>query len=534
MPETNALSGASGTYSQTNIQVAGVDEADIVKNDGEYIYVVTGNKISILKAYPPQNATLMSTIIFDEAYPAGIFVSGDRLVVLGSNYTETALGVTDSRTVYPYGYYGINTKTFAKVYDVSNRTAPKALTTFSITGYYFNSRMIGKYVYFVASQPSYVIYDTVILPKMYVNNVVREVQASEIHYSNSSDEYYAFTSFVALNFEDTTEEPTHMTIMMGGTSNMYVSLSNIYVTYPDISGETTIYRIRIRDNNLTSEARGKVPGHELNQFSMDEYGEYFRMATTNWMGSSQRNALYVLNMNLSIVGKLENIANGENLHSARFMGDRCYLVTFIKTDPLFVIDLSQPTDPKILGELKIPGYSDYLHPYDENHIIGVGKEAVGAEEGNFAWYQGIKVSLFDVSNVSNPVQMANYTIGDRGSDSPILYDHKAFLFDKSMDLLVIPVSVAKVDPSQYPDGVPPNAYGTVVWQGAYVFNITLAQGFALKGTVTHVDDGAQVQNTTCWVKRSLYIGNVLYTVSDIRVKMNSLEDLAFIKEIDLG
>ncbi|NIP67558.1 hypothetical protein GWM83_02345, partial [Candidatus Bathyarchaeota archaeon] len=114
------------------------------------------------------------------------------------------------------------------------------------------------------------------------------------------------------------------------------------------------------------------------------------------------------------MGRLEDLAPGEKIYSARFMGDRGYLVTFRKVDPLFVLDLSQPTNPKVLGKLKIPGYSDYLHPYDENHIIGVGKETVAAEQGDFAWYQGVKISLFDVTDVEDPREIDKYEIGDRG------------------------------------------------------------------------------------------------------------------------
>jgi uncharacterized secreted protein with C-terminal beta-propeller domain len=126
---------------------------------------------------------------------------------------------------------------------------------------------------------------------------------------------------------------------------------------------------------------------------MDEYNSYFRVATTKWAIEKwtfgiQQNNVYILNMNMNIVGKLENLASGENIHSARFMGDRCYLVTFKKTDPLFVIDLSKPTSPIVLGQLNILGYSDYLHPYDETHLIGVGKHTVEADEGDFACYQG--------------------------------------------------------------------------------------------------------------------------------------------------
>jgi uncharacterized secreted protein with C-terminal beta-propeller domain len=244
--------------------------------------------------------------------------------------------------------------------------------------------------------------------------------------------------------------------------------------------------------------------------------------------------VYVLDMNLTVVGRLENLAPGENFHSARFMGNRCYLVTFKKTDPLFVIDLSNATNPQVLGELKIPGYSDYLHPYDETHLIGVGKNTVEAEEGDFAWYQGIKISLFDVSNVTNPVQDATYVIGDRGSDTPVLSDPKVFLFDRSRKLLAIPVMVAKIDESKYPSPVPPYAYGDPVWQGAYVFDISLYNNLTLEGRITHMDNGMSINDRGYWITRSLYIENVLYTVSDRMIKMNKLEDMSLIGQVTLS
>jgi uncharacterized secreted protein with C-terminal beta-propeller domain len=275
---------------------------------------------------------------------------------------------------------------------------------------------------------------------------------------------------------------------------------------------------------------------------MDEQGEYLRVAATTgnvWGGDAgSTNNVYVLDQKLDIFGRLGNLAPGEQIYSARFMGSRCYLVTFKKIDPLFVIDLTNPGEPKVLGELKIAGYSDYLHPYDENHVIGIGKEAVAAEEGDFAWYQGVKVSLFDVSDVANPREIAKYEIGDRGTDSPVLYDHKAFLFDGAKNLLVLPVSVAEIDASQYPSGVPSWAYGESVWQGAYVFDISLEHGLGLKGKITHCN-GSESQkawyygSSSCSIERSLYIGDVLYTISDQKIGMNDLEALAKIGEIDL-
>jgi inhibitor of cysteine peptidase len=347
-----------------------------------------------------------------------------------------------------------------------------------------------------------------------------------------------FTTIVAVNVQNLAEEPTNKTILLGGTSCMYVSLNNIYITFPN-SESTLIYRTQIENETIGPMVSGIVPGYVLNQFSMDEHDDYFRIATTTGHvarileQTTSKNHVYVLNMNLSIVGRREDLAPGEKIYSARFMGDRCYLVTFVKTDPLWVIDLSDPTNPAVLGELEIPGYSDYLHPYDEDHIIGVGKETVEAEEGDFAWYQGVKISLFDVSNVSDPKQIANYTIGDRGTDSPILRDHKAFLFDKSRNLLVIPVQVSEIDETKYLEGVPSYVSGTPVWQGAYVFNITLTDGLVLRGNITHLENGITIGDDSLWVNRALYIENVLYTVSNKKIKMNSLEDLAFLKEIEL-
>jgi inhibitor of cysteine peptidase len=544
---TNQVSGLqalpmSAGYSTTNIQVAGVDEPDTVKTDGEYIYTVSGSTVFIVNA-SLSDARVVLRIECDDFTPAGIFVNGDRLAILGSNYSMPLLMPYFPNQV-------VQVQTYVRLYDVSDRANPSLLRNFTMTGNYLDSRMIGKYVYFVTSMPSYLLNDTVILPTIYSSEGAKEIPATEIYYSNVSDDYLSYTTFVAMNTQDASEIPTTMSIIMGQASNMYVSLNNIYVTFPRTAEETTIYRVHMQNNNLTAMAQGMVPGQVLSQFSMDEYGDCFRIATTAWTEEAQSinittprstpiitnvqsTNVYVLDMNLTIVGRLKNIAIGENFHSARFTGDRCYLVTFQKTDPLFVINLADPTSPVILGNLTVSGYSDYLQPYDENHLIGIGKETVEAESGYFSWYQGIKISMFDVSNVNNPVQTSKVTIGDRGSDSPVLNDHKALLFDKQRDLLVIPVTLAEVDPSQYPNGVPDNAYGTQVWQGVYVYNITLTNGFMLKGNITHAET-AEMPPSTLYVNRALYIGDVLYTISQGKIELNSLADLSLLKEISLS
>lgn len=521
--ETSAVS----SYSTTNIQVAGVDEVDIVKvDDRGYMYVVSGSEVYVLKAYPSAQARVVSKIGFGEQYPIGIFVQGNKLAVLGSDYTFPK--------IYER-FYIANIKTFMKVYDVDDPSNPSLVRDFTISGSYFNSRMIGDYVYFVVSEAAYATNDTLHIPEIDSDGKVTRIASNEISYFNGTDNYYQYTTFVAVNMKNTTKAPVYLPIMLGGTSNMYVSLNNIYVTYGHWSGNTTIYRIRVQGSDMTAEARSTVPGRERNQFSMDEYNGYFRIETTTWTQDwITATNLYVLDMNLSVVGKLEGLAPGEDFHSARFMGNRAYFVTFKKIDPLFVIDLSEPTDPSVLGELHIPGYSDYLHPYDETHLIGVGKHTVEADEGEFAWYQGIKMSLFDVSNVTNPVQMDNITIGGRGSDSEVLYDHKAFLFDKARTLLVIPMLEAKIDESKYVGEVPANAYGEPVWQGAYVFDASLFHGFLYEGRITHLENGMNVYEESYWIRRSVFIENVLYTISSRKVGLNKLDDLSPIMEIELS
>lgn len=532
--DVNTVVPKSGPeYSKTNVQVAGVDEADIVKTDEEYMFIASGNNVTILKAYPAEEAQILSQISLNGTV-RGIFINGDKLAVFGESYfyqpveaynvtvtdvfksNETAPLPVQQVRILPSSYlYATGSETFIKVYNVSDRANPSLTSEVATNGSYFSSRMIGDYVYAVTSQPTLWLNSRVILPTIVYLNETKTIQPTEIYYSNVSDNSYAFTTIVALNIKLDTE-PVHKTYLLGSASNMYASLNNIYITmlkqgsYENSWTETTlIHRVHMQDGEIEVEANGEVPGRELNQFSMDEYNGYFRIATIKWAQGPQNN-VYVLDMNLNIVGRLENFAPPEEaMDSARFIGDRCYLATsVIRRDPFFVIDLINPTHPKVLGYLKIPGFTKYLHPYDENHIIGIGMD-----EGK------VKISLFDVSNVSDPKEKVPPYKTDEGSNSIVLDDHKAFLFDKSRNLLVMPIT-------EYKD------YG---WQGAYVFNITIEQ-IELRGIITHMEnDTGDVRSYyySNYVVRSLYIDDVLYTISASKVKMNNLETLAEINEIEL-
>jgi uncharacterized secreted protein with C-terminal beta-propeller domain len=552
------------SYSTTNIQVAGVDEADTTKNDEAYIYTASNdystdqNYVYIVKAETSDPRVIAKIPLDNNTYLAGMFLSQDstKLIIIGSQYQFYTLSIGDARAAPSMGiaiapnYYS-QVETFLNVYDISDKVHPTLARNFTLSGSYFNSRMIGDYVYAVVSQSAYVYENAVPLPKVYTSTGSAEVPATQVYYSDTADyahvdnNYFTFTSFYGLDLKDTTEL-TNMTVLMGGASTMYVSLGNMYVTYPSWSEQqyTSIYRVSIDNGKLTFQAKGSVGGNVLNQYSMDEYNGYFRLATTNWKDTTQ-NAVYVLDMNLTTVGavQLQNAEIRETIQSARFMGNKAYIVTFQQKDPFFVLDMSNPTAPRVAGKLEIPGFSSYLHLYDENHVIGLGKE------NNF-----VKLSLFDVSNVNSPTEIAKFVVDGEYSnpeaydnstgwptdlfeysDSQALYEPKAFLFDKQKNgLLVIPMSTVKYGELV---GKDTTYWGqTGYWQGAYVFRLTV-NSFELVGGVTHQENTGQQYDYGDYnrnVNRALYIGNTLYTVSNAEVKLNSLADLAFIAEVDLS
>ncbi len=260
-------------------------------------------------------------------------------------------------------------------------------------------------------------------------------------------------------------------------------------------------------------------GEVLNQFSMDETDGYFRIATTdseNINAKTYSNSLYVLNENLEIVGNIENLAKGEKIYSVRFIGNRAYMVTFVETDPLFVIDLSNPESPTVLGELKIPGYSKYLHPYDETHLIGFGENTTTNSYGGVVT-NGMKMALFDVSNPNNPKELYSLDIGERGTYSTILNDHKALLFSKEKNIIAFPISIY---------GEEENA-NRLKFQGAIVYGLDIEKGFTLKGTIPHmqVKNGYRDYDYTKVVERILYKDNSLYTLSKGLIKSTNMNTM---------
>jgi hypothetical protein len=266
---------------------------------------------------------------------------------------------------------------------------------------------------------------------------------------------------------------------------------------------------------------------------MDQSEDRFRVATTTeiytqYEGTIRSNAVYVLDEQLNIVGELEEIAPDESIFSARFMGDRLYLVTFQQIDPFFVIDLSSDT-PKILGELKIPGFSNYLHPYDEEHVIGIGRDTKEIEN-NRVKQLGIKISLFNVADVNHPKVVDDFVIGDGSTQSEALYNHKAFFFDKTRDVLSIPIS-ADIESLDITTSSKMFAPEYNRWSGFYLFDLNKTDGISSKGTITHSDSDTRYYGMNN--ARTFYIDDVLYTASQGYLKMNSFDEVDEINSIKL-
>jgi len=534
------------SHSETNNQVAGVDELDTVKSDGQYIYTVTNNTVAIVDAYPVNNAQLVSRISVGNQSIDGIFVSGSRLSI-----------VTEAPRNFYYGYascggplLGAGTSfapmvpqclgcirswvpqeqnTSLIVYDLTNHSSPTLQTRLTVNGTFVGSRRIGDVVYLVSSGPAR-YNDT--LPAMVLNGRKTEIPATQIYHSDVGDKAFSYTTVVALNMIQDNASPILQSYLLGTSSTIYVSLTNIFLTQPvwDGSGETVIHRISITDSSIKYEASGIVPGHVLNQFSMDEDNGHFRVVTSSNSWSNGMTNLYVLDLSMKIIGRLDGISPGETFHAARFMGDKAYLVTFKRMDPLFVIDLKDPANPTMLGQLNVTGVSDYLQPYDSSHLIGIGKSAEDVAWENAARFFGLKISLFDVTDPHRPTDLSDFTIGEHGTSSPALTDAKAVLFDRSLNLLVIPIEVWGQGPSNgyYP-------YTQAVSQGAYVFQVSSEHGIVFRGAISHFPDQVPVDRVVSayYVTRSLYIGNVLYTISGAMVKMNSLADLSSLGSVNL-
>lgn len=433
-------------FSTTNTQVQGVDEADIVKTDGKYIYYITKNTIRIVRCSDPENMVIVGEIKLTENadydfYPSEMYLYNDTLVVV---LRETA----EYQPVTYNNSYGavcdcmciaIKTDTVVKCFDISDRANPKETFTHKMTGDYISSRITDGKLITVAqfAIPYYsvraddfdgaceVVKDVCVPEYSVGDGEMKKIPSERINiFDEKSPTTYTVTSI--LDLDNKSQEPK-MNALLGGADEIYCTREEIFVAeqiystwshtednvVKDSLGNkydiaTRVHKMDITDDGVNYVASVTVGGMCINQFSMDKHGDYFRIATNGrkYNGNNQNTMVYVVDKEMKIVGFLDKIAPGEQMKSARFMGDVLYLVTFMQTDPLFVVDLSDPENPEIKGELKIPGFSTYLHPAGDGLLIGVG------EGGTMTGTDGTaKISLFDVSDPYNLKELDNYTTG---------------------------------------------------------------------------------------------------------------------------
>lgn len=551
---TNFASDSSKTldYSDTNLQVAGVQEADIIKTDGEYIYAVSFEYIYIIRA-DKGTLSIASKIKRTETTKEKdkeknssafeVYVTKDRLVLLKAvnEYTLSGTGTQQGATkpdiamdskfaMWPMGG---GMMISAEIYDISDKKEPKRLSDLGQSGSYVSSRMIGDILYIITN---HYVYEGIkssnpstFVPSLYRDGSGTALKAEDVSLTSDPKE----SQFITITSIDTKNPGAHLShkAVFGCGSTVYSSLKNIYIASyrwvqkDDYSYNTTgLIRFAVDSGKLTLAASGEVPGSILNQFSMDENGEYFRIVTTINRYSTvttQRdktepamdiaifpsqndtgNNLYVLDSQLKIIGKIEDLAKGERVYSVRFDGDIGYFVTFRQVDPLFAADLSDPKAPKILSELKIPGFSEYLHPYAKDRLFGLGKDADEKSGGVL----GMKLSMFDVSDKTNLSEKHKIVLDSRFMWSEASYNHKAILVAPDKSLIAFPAA------DKY-----------------LVFSYSETNGFVKKAEIEL--DSSEVYYYQGL--RGLYIGEYLYVYSPASIGVYSLQDFTRVSTLNL-
>ncbi len=524
------------TSYQTNVQEENVDESDIVKVNGNYIYYVSNgieqSKIVIIEAENAENSNKIAEIDYtsEKFKPREIYTTENKLIVIG-NETENVTEICRIDEAINDIAMPPESKSGIIVYDISNPKEPKETRRVLVDGNYLTSRMIDNNIYLTATK--YIYTSNIIENNLedlnendYMPKYIDTSTGGEEKCISYNDIYYFdkmqstnYLILMGVNLE-TDEEANIQTFLGAGEytyssdKNMYIATSNFEFDekYRIKNSTTHILKFALNGGKFRFVAETDIQGIVNNQFSMDENGEYFRITTTTgeiWnTNKDTSNNLYILNNNLEKVGEITGFAPEEKIYSVRYTEDKAYVVTFKQTDPLFVIDLSNPSTPQILGELKIPGYSTYLHPYDETHIIGFGYDT--DKDGRTT---GLKLTMFDVSDLNNPKEMFTTKIGNRNVGSSLTYNHKSLLYMKNNNIIAFPV----------------NYYNSGTTRSAVpIYKIDLKKGFVLQGEISHMSNEYEEE-----IERVVYVGNNYYTLSKRIVKVVDMETLEQIKEIEI-
>ncbi|MGA1875729.1 MAG: beta-propeller domain-containing protein [bacterium] len=537
-------SGSSSDYSTTNTQVTGVDESDVIKNDGAYLYLIKNKSVRIVRAYPPTEDDFMevNNLTFDSDFtPTQLYVYGDILVVIGSELKPAErIYYADNNAQAAERAYYMPRKNFTRIYiyNIADRANVLETRTVKVEARYLQSRRVEDTLYIILNEnPPYdILYKDTLDPR----ELLPIYHDSSFH---NGDEGAAICDCDEIAYLPGYTEPNYLVVMaiplndtskavgseliLGKSEQVYASVENLYITstsynrepwprlpvwfswdwwwpFRSVTTNTVIYKFKLDEPSPAYTYRAKIPGRIMNQFSMDEHNGNFRIASTT--SSPKSNNVYVFDETMKLLGICEDIGAGEDIKSVRFVGDKGYVVTIRVIDPFFVISLYNPEHPQLLGELKVPGYTEYLHPYDDTHIIGFGREVVNNIQ------QGMKVALYDITDPGNPTELQTEAIGYRGTTSELLTNHKALLFSQARNMMAFPVTVTE-RASGY-------SY-QYIFQGAYIYYID-QNGFSLETEITHYDQGtfpsfslATGENS---IKRIIYIGDYYYTISDSKIK----------------
>ncbi|QMS85009.1 beta-propeller domain-containing protein [Candidatus Xianfuyuplasma coldseepsis] len=546
-PTNDALDGAEGDYtdggdegsddySETNNQVTGVDEMDNVVTDGKYIYVMQNNKVFISLAYTQAGeASVLSnykTIEYvDEEtecpsgmYVTGLYVDDDYLVVVGSEY-EYYCDKEGEEDFFYYDYwYGYNDNVSVYVYDKADDFA--LLNEYNVSGNLIGTRKIGDNLAIITT--TYLPYTNdefevdSYLPEYAVDEELTTATYRDISYVDGT-EPNSFTSFYMIDLDN---EAIDMEVVLGDNGyNLYVSENNIYlagniyyfvpmadiidVEDPVSETKTAITKVEINDADLTVTNTGTVPGYTLNQFSMDEYNGYLRVATTTgWWGDNINNRVFILDENLDEVSRLENLGEpGETIKSVRFTGVYGYVVTFEQTDPFYVLDLADEDNPSVVGELKVPGFSSYLQPLGNDYILGIG---FGDSDGGT---NGLKISIYDITDKTNPVVFSEaiFDYSDFGWGwSSATYEHKDLLVDLNKGIIALPFSTYNYN----------EVTGSTYNSGILVYNFDETDGLTYDGFIRHEQDAEE----DVYVYKIKFISDYFYTVSRKYIKASLISE----------
>ena len=433
--ESASSTGAAGkSFGTTNTQVENVDEADIIKNDGKYIYYLNDGEIKINSAENGKTE-LVSTIELSSKnnhYLKEMFVSGNKLIAIGTFNKEGE-------------YDNFEMNTFVKIYDITDRKSPELFREYSQSGSYSTSRMYDGCVYIISNYSKYYFKKGFVPCVNYDAKGEEEIPIENIcAVKDSKRTSYAVIGAVSLDGKSTKKNTK---AVLGVSDNVYCNEKNLYLAGTDYDygyydgnddyNKTQIIKYTFNKTNVELKASGEVKGAVNDQFSLDEKDGNLRIATTvtNYNDGKDKNYLFILNKKLEKIGEVTGFAKGEHIEAVRYIGDTAYVITFERTDPLFIIDLSNPKEPEIKGEVKIDGFSSSLTPVDENTLLGIGYSTMENEFGGIQT-NGLKFVLFDISNPEKPKVLSEKTF--KNCDSPAQYDHKAICINRDKGYFAVP------------------------------------------------------------------------------------------------